>query len=208
MFLIITHIHKLQIRSLTNVPLRSTSSPLPPPLVMPSLVISPCTSHYPPNAPFSSIPQRLELSFDGTVGDRLYQGTEAHTDEVRLSRPPWAHTLIKCSLIRIQWYCKFAGKGGWGAQRKAFYRKNVKLRSHSYPSLIALLLPLPLTLQLSNPCWPFFGPRGLVILSCYSITRVWGDWQQHQRKICRAKCVGRREERLCLCMCEKVSERK
>lgn len=85
---------------------------------MPSLVISSCTSRCPPNAPFSSIPQRLELSFDGTVGDQPHQSTEAHTDEVSLSRPLRAHTLIKCSLIRIQWYCRFAGKGSEGLKGK------------------------------------------------------------------------------------------
>lgn len=44
-------------------------------------------------------------------GDQPHRSTRAHTDEASLSRPQCAHALIKCSLIRIHWYCRSASEG-------------------------------------------------------------------------------------------------
>lgn len=75
--------------------LRSASH-VSPPLVIPSLVISPCISPcFPPSSsPLSSIPQRHKLLFDGTAWDQPHQSTKAYTDAAGLSRPQWAHTCL------------------------------------------------------------------------------------------------------------------
>lgn len=71
----------------------------------------------PPFSPSSSTPERLELFLDSTARDQPHRSARDDTDEAGLSRPQWAHTLIKCSLIRIHQYCRFPS-----ARRKAFYR--------------------------------------------------------------------------------------